>query len=107
MPDSIKPFQVIATGDGWKVTGDIDISSSGALSEAFSGDRRTTEDGRVVVDVEEVTFIDSSGLQVLIDLSSQVAPGGVTLRSAPRNVRRLLELTGLSTTFRLENPAAD
>jgi len=44
---------------------------------------------------------------VLIDLSSQVAPGGVTLRSAPRNVRRLLELTGLSTTFRLENPAAD
>ena len=107
MPDSMKPFHVLTTDDGWKVTGDIDVSTSRALSEAFGVEHAAVTDGKVVVDVEEVTFIDSSGLRVLIDLLHRVGPGGVTLRAVPRSVRRLLELTGLSATFLVEDTATD
>ncbi len=107
MSDSMNTLHVITTDDGWKVSGDIDVSTCGVLSDAFGGEHGTSEDGGVVVDVEEVTFIDSSGLRVLIDLVSRVGSGGVTLRAAPLNVLRLLELTGLTTTFRLDNPTTD
>lgn len=99
-------FEVIATADGWKIAGDIDASTVSALSEAFAGEH-AAKDGSVVVDVEGVTFIDSSGLRVLLDLRSRVEPGGVTLRAAPRSVRRLLELTGLSDSFVLEDVVTD
>lgn len=107
MTNSLNSFEVIATADGWKITGDIDAGTTPAMSEAFSGEHATAEDGGVVLDFEGVTFIDSSGLRVLIDLSSRVGTGRVTLRAAPRSVRRLLELTGLSDEFRLEDAAAD
>jgi len=106
MPEQMNTFEVIATPNGWKITGDIDANTVAALSEAFDGDHSAT-DGGVVLDLEGVTFIDSSGLRVLLDLSSRAQPGGVTLRSAPRSVRRLLELTGLSDTFRLDDAVTD
>jgi len=105
--DLTNDFEVIATADGWKITGEIDASTVPALTKAFAGEHAEMNDSGVVVDVEGVTFIDSSGLRVLLDLSSRVKPGGVTLRAAPRSVRRLLELTGLSDVFRLEDPVAD
>lgn len=105
--DPTNSFHVFATDDGWEVTGDIDVSTAPALAEAFGGELPTSGDGRVVVDVADVTFIDSSGLRVLIELNTRVGTGQVTLRSAPRNVRRLLELTGLSSAIRLEDSASD
>ena len=107
MSDPTNDFEVIATADGWKITGDIDAGTVPALTKAFAGEHAEMNDSGVVIDVEGVTFIDSSGLRLLLDLSSRVVPGGVTLRAAPRGVRRLLELTGLSEVFRLEDPVAD
>jgi len=105
--DPTNDFEVIATADGWKITGDIDAGTVPALTEAFAGEHAEMKDSGVVVDVEGVTFIDSSGLRVLLDLRSRAGPAGVTLRAAPRSVRRLLELTGLSDLFRLEDATAD
>jgi len=104
--DQINTFEVIATPNGWKITGDIDANTVPALSDAFDGEH-AARDGGLVIDVEGVTFIDSSGLRVLLDLRSRVEPAGVTLRAAPRSVRRLLELTGLSDSFLLEDAVAD
>lgn len=98
-------FHVLATDEGWKVAGEIDASTAPRLAEAFGGELPTS--GEVVVDVADVTFIDSSGLRVFIDLSDRLEVGVVTLRSTPRSVRRLLELTGMSSAFRLEDAAGD
>ena len=99
MQNLVNPFQVTSTDDGWKVTGEIDMSSSSALSDAFGNYNGNGSSGGVVVDVDEVTFIDSSGLRVLVDLVNRVDPGRVTLLNTPSSVRRLLELTGLSPMF--------
>lgn len=102
--DPVNSFQVFATDDGWKLTGDIDASTAPELAEAFGGELPT---GDVVVDVADVTFIDSSGLRVFVDLNARMGSEMVTLRSAPRNFRRLLELTGLSSSFRFVDIADD
>ena len=103
----MKTFQVIATDDGWRVIGDIDVSTGAELSDAFGGEHGSTADDGVVVDVAEVTFIDSSGLRVLIELVGHVGAGGVTIRGASQSIRRLLELTGLTSTFRIEPSPTD
>ena len=103
--EPVNRFQVLATGDGWKLTGDIDASTAPELAEAFGGELPAS--GVVVVDIADVTFIDSSGLGVFVDLNARMGSEMVTLRSAPRSVRRLLELTGLSSSFRFIETADD
>ncbi|MBE7189488.1 STAS domain-containing protein [Jatrophihabitans endophyticus] len=62
--------------------------------------------GRVVIDMSEVRFIDSSALGILVHAAEAARPHGVgiTLRSMPANVHRLLDLTGLSALFTFEDP---
>ncbi len=103
--EPVNRFQVLATDDGWELAGDIDASTAPELAEAFSG--ALPASGVVVVDIADVTFIDSSGLRVFVDLNARMGSEMVTLRSAPRNVRRLLELTGLSSSFRFVETADD
>jgi len=77
--------------------GDLDIASVGDLRAALSDAARVGA-GAVVVDLTQVTFIDSSGLGALVELHRRlrrsgrrlavVAPGG----SAPAV---LLDLAGL------------
>ena len=48
-----------------------------------------------------VTFIDSSGLRVLVALSNEAAAdnAALTLRNVPRHAERVLDLTGLAEFF--------
>jgi anti-anti-sigma factor len=57
--------------------------------------------GRVVIDMSAVAFVDSRGLEVLVDLSEKVADAGRTLKLCAINktVRQVLELTGLDSNF--------
>ena len=107
MADSMNTFEVTPTAEGWRISGEVDASATPALTQAFGGKLFEPGNRIVVLDVEDVTFIDSSGLRVLIQLSSKVGVSGITLRSPSQSVRRLLELTGLSDTFRLEDAVTD
>lgn len=51
-----------------------------------------------VVDLDGVTFIDSSGLRVIVDAhrSRHERGGGVTLRTPSPSVRRLLQISGVA-----------
>jgi anti-anti-sigma factor len=57
--------------------------------------------GRVVVDLSAVAFVDSRGLEVLLDLAEEVERGGRTLKLCMTNatVRQVIELTGLVPHF--------
>ncbi len=97
---------VVSTDDGWSLSGEIDASSSPRLAVAMTTIPQSGEvSGRVVVTASEVTFIDSSGLRVLIDLSQRAAAVGakVVLDSPSRPVARLIELTGLDDVFVIEH----
>ena len=78
------------------------------LSMAESGDIRESinaliEKGceHLVLDLEQVNFIDSSGLSVLVSTLKAVTPhqGGVVLLSPSNGVRSLIELTRLHQVF--------
>lgn len=81
------------------MAGELDASTSPSLSVAFA--ELPTATSQVDVDLGGVTFIDSSGLRVLIALNDRVTAdgGSVVVSSASNPVRRLLEITGLEATF--------
>lgn len=92
--------------DAWlvlRVSGEIDIQTSPILDEGL---RRAQGDGAssIVVDLSDVTFLDSTGLSVLVTAlkRGQSAGGGLRLASPRLNVQRVLEITGLAEVFEVE-----
>jgi len=91
---------VNASGSGWCVVGEIDAGTSKQLA-ATLGERADIGDDPVEIDLGGVTFIDSSGLRVLLEHSNRLRSRGhgLTIRNASRPVRRLLSITNLSELF--------
>jgi anti-anti-sigma factor len=57
--------------------------------------------GRFVMDVSMVTFVDSAGLESLLDITEMMDEGGMALKLCGVNetLRQALELTGLAPGF--------
>ena len=57
--------------------------------------------GRFVVDLSAVPFVDSKGLEVLVEVTEEMGKSGQALRmcSANKTVREVLELTDLASMF--------
>ena len=57
--------------------------------------------GRVVLDLEAIPFVDSRGLEVLVEVTEEMSEGGQALKlcAANKTVREVLELTQLSGLF--------
>ena len=85
------------------LAGDLDIASAPRLGETFDW---LCEQGcqQIVVDVAEVSFVDSSGLAAFVRAHQTLlhAGGRLTLRRPGHSMRRLLEMTGLSSEFRIQ-----
>ncbi|MDI1457029.1 STAS domain-containing protein [Streptomyces sp. ATE26] len=81
------------------VAGEIDHHTGDTLSQAldFSGASRP----RVVVDLRQVAFMDSSGINILIAAHRALtaAGGWIRLASPTGAVMRTLELVGLDTVI--------
>jgi anti-sigma B factor antagonist len=59
-------------------------------------------DGRVVLDLGEVTFIDSSGLGAVVAAMKQLAPGQkLELAALTPAIDKVLRLTRMDTVFRI------
>jgi anti-sigma B factor antagonist len=103
MNPSGERIDINRTPRGWTVTGEIDTLTSELLDDALK-DLPVIPDGSVEIDLEGITFIDSSGLRVLLSLADRVAAtGGTLVVHNPSNaVTRLLAITKLSETFGLD-----
>lgn len=83
-----------------QVRGDVDMSSAGQLAasidEQIDGGATT-----VVIDATGITFLDSTGLRVLVDAATRLESTSGTLLIDPMSssVRRVLEMTGLLTRY--------
>jgi anti-sigma B factor antagonist len=84
------------------VDGEIHVSTAPEFSGALSA---TVESGRtrLVLDLSGVTFIDSTGLSVLLNALRRVtrAGGRMALVCSNPTVLRLFEITRLDSTFDL------
>jgi anti-anti-sigma factor len=74
------------------VRGEIDLDATETLEQAALDGQR---DGRLILDLRRVTFIDSSGLRTLVRIS-KARPHGLVLRDPSDKVDRLMKLVGLS-----------
>lgn len=86
------------------LAGEIDLAAAprveSAIEEALAG-----EDGtEITIDLAAVTFLDSTGLRVLVTAHARCAGEGrnLTLVNPSPAVSRILEITGLGQTLLAE-----
>jgi anti-sigma B factor antagonist len=81
------------------LAGELDLYSAPALREALR-DVVERSPKRLVVDLAEVTFVDSTILGALVEARSQLGGGDAFALAAPGfDVRRVLEVSGLDRHF--------
>jgi anti-anti-sigma factor len=82
------------------VRGEVDLATASEL-EAYVNEAFAAAEGSVVLDLAAMTFIDSSGLRVLVALSNDARARSeqLALRNVPRHAERVLDLTGLAEWF--------
>jgi anti-sigma B factor antagonist len=83
-------------------SGELDISATPRLSTVLAV-ASTTRAGRLVLDLTDVAFIDSTALGTILKAAAQLDEAGthlaVVVPEGP--VRRLLEMTNLTQRFRM------
>ena len=84
------------------VGGEVDLETATRLGDAALEALRELSP-HLVLDLSGVSFMDSTGLKVLLSLqrSAALAGGSLTVAGATRPVRRILTLTGLDQTLQL------
>jgi anti-anti-sigma factor len=87
-----------------KARGEVDLTTSPVLAAEFDQALLPPGPEHLAVDLGEVTFISSSGLQVLIEVYRQSEECGTATRlvSVSRPVRRVLDMTGLDSVLKLD-----
>lgn len=86
--------------------GELDLSTEERLAAAL--EPLLAAAGDVVLDMGEVTFVDSTGLRRLLSIAQAIGPAcRVTLRGPRRTVVRLLEISGLEDRFDVVEPRDD
>ncbi len=108
-PSSVRPsrtFSAIASAEDGvtqlHVVGDVDMATADELREVAVR-AITAFTGTVRVDLSQVTFMDSTGLNALIAIRNHCEPHHVlVLEGPPPQVRRILEVSGLDGLFTIE-----
>jgi anti-anti-sigma factor len=105
LPSSlVQPFRadVIADRDEVVValSGELDLESAAVLEREVIGLHAAGHE-RVVVDLQRIAFMDSTGLRALICLHRAAERQGrrLSLIRGPRPVQRIFELTATGTLF--------
>ena len=100
-------FGVSVEGDGTiRLSGELDLAAVRELESALASH---PPDAHMVIDMSAVSFMDSSGLRCLLAASEQASSHAthVVLRDAGPEVTRLLEITGTTEWFALEQNGVD
>jgi anti-sigma B factor antagonist len=96
MSDTAARLDISTDPEGLALAGELDAHTAPLLAEQLA--ELPPGDGKVVLDIAKVEFMDSSGLRVIIDVHQRATDAGRTLvlRNPSSAVQRLLEISGLS-----------
>lgn len=86
------------------VTGDVDHHGAKGLIERIDNELERTLAQQVVVDLAGVSFMDSSGIAVLLRVyrRAKETGGRVTVRGTPDQAMKVLRAAGLSKLMKFE-----
>src|SRR5690349_24706405 len=105
-----EPVRITDQGDGTlevALYGDIDFGNSPGVREAIREAVTRSAPAAIRVDLAGVTFLDSSGIAVLVvaHRMAGAAGAGYTVVNASPGVYEHLRLTGLAELFGVPHPA--
>jgi len=96
------PFDLKVVRDADRVTriapcGELDIASAPEFEAAIE-DAISEHDTEIILDLRELTFMDSTGLRALAQTNARAEQDGFTLVivRGPRQIERVLEISGLA-----------
>lgn len=106
------PGRLIVTADhdeqGARLTleGELDLASAGQVEEKLAS-LEAESPKRIVVDLDRLAFIDSTGLRTLIQADARARERGaeMLLRPGDESIQRVFELTGTLGVLRFESLA--
>lgn len=93
------------TGSGDTVVvslaGELDIAVAAEVRQRGLAALEQAGIGTLVLDLTEVTFLDSSAIGALVEIRNAAHPAGVpvTLRNVTSSIRRTIEIMGLTDLF--------
>lgn len=76
--------------------GEYDLSRRDELAAVFGA---VDSNGPAIIDMAQVTFVDSSFLYELVALRTRLKEWGVTLRGVQPPIRRVFQITSLYRLF--------
>jgi anti-anti-sigma factor len=79
-------------GGRFKLVGELDLSSTEALLDEVR--QVAEEDTDIVLDLRDLTFVDSTGVRSFVTISNRLRSGSLTLEGPRSNVARVLRLVG-------------
>jgi len=89
---------------GVRLSGDVDVAGARELQDSLEG---LVSDGhhRLLIDLSDVSFIDSTGLGVLLHISKQLKRkrGRLAVCCPTESIRGLFELIGHNLLFPVED----
>jgi anti-sigma B factor antagonist len=90
-----------------RAAGEVDLSTAAALRRELEA--ASVEAGTVLLDLSDVTFIDSTGLHLLLEASqrSAVTDWSFFVVRPSEAVRRLIELSGTAELFTIVDPTGE
>ena len=79
------------------LAGELDLNDAGRFADEILQAERT-DAKRIVLDLSELEFIDTSGVRLIIEADARSRENGHRLRIVPgsRAVRRVFEIVGLN-----------
>ena len=88
------------------LAGELDLYNAeevrGALADAIASSPK-----RIVIDMAEVEFVDSTALGVLIEARAKLGRDGLALAAPQLDTRRTLEVSGLDRHLPVHDTVAD
>jgi anti-anti-sigma factor len=105
-PGQLSIREVISEGDHrLEISGELDLASAGRLQTALEA-LRSGEITAVIIDLSEVSFMDSTGLRAVLVGHRLCEERGYDFRliPGPPAVQRLFELAGLLNTLPFQGP---
>ena len=105
---SVFEISPLVNGKGLRLAGELDLAAAPRLTEALLD--FASAKGEVHLDLTEVSFLDSSGLRVILALArSRVDKGSVVLLDPTAAIVRVLEIAAIDEHpgIEIRHPSAE
>jgi anti-anti-sigma factor len=103
-------LRVVREGRSTRIApcGELDIATTPELEQAIA-DATAESATEIVLDLRQLTFMDSTGLRALAQANTRADESGIALSiwRGPRQIERVLEISGLGALLPLVDAPPD